>query len=210
MYDFFCTIFVPKGAEVINHDTGEVDTGEAGLHPEEFQDGDNEMDIAARNENKVFLVTKVSRALGTWRDEAGICGQSFWTEHQTWTDELSRNHTEEIYNQIMDRFNEAIADRLAHEALFEQMKAVFDSYVNPTAKADLNPLISRLDTPGLDVDRFLGRVPRAIPGDEHTPSREGGSDYIDEHGPLTIARLRREFALLESQVRGNRPLTQSS
>ncbi|KAL2634834.1 hypothetical protein R1flu_006313 [Riccia fluitans] len=107
----------------------------------------------------------------------------------------------------MDRFNEAVADRSAHEALFDQMKAVFDSYVNPTAKANLKPIISGLDTPGLDVDRFLGRVPRATPYDEHTPSREGDSDYIDELGPLTVARLRREFALLESQVRGHRPLT---
>ncbi|KAL2624050.1 hypothetical protein R1flu_008295 [Riccia fluitans] len=69
MYDFFCTIFVPKGAEVINHDTAEVDTGEAGLHPEEFQGGDNEVDIAASDENKMFLITEVSRALGTWKDQ---------------------------------------------------------------------------------------------------------------------------------------------
>ncbi|KAL2641790.1 hypothetical protein R1flu_009377 [Riccia fluitans] len=108
MYDFFCTIFVPEGAEVINRDTGEVDTGEAGLHPEEFQGGDNEVDIVARDET-----------------------------------------------------------------------------------------------------RFLGRVPRAIPSDEHTPSGECGSDYIDELGPLTVARLRHEFALLESQVRGHRPLTRA-
>ncbi|KAL2635179.1 hypothetical protein R1flu_006658 [Riccia fluitans] len=36
MYDFFCTICVPEGAKVINHDTGEVDIKEVGLHPEEF------------------------------------------------------------------------------------------------------------------------------------------------------------------------------
>ncbi|KAL2623773.1 hypothetical protein R1flu_008018 [Riccia fluitans] len=209
MYDFFCIIFVPEGAEVINRDTGEVDTGEAGFHPDEIQGGNNEVDIAARDENKMFLVTEVSRALGTWRDQAGICGQSFWTGHRTWTDKLSRDYVEEIYNQIMDRFNEAIADCSAHEALFEQMKAVFDSYVNPPAKADLKPFISGLDTLGLDVDRFLGRVPRATPGDEHTPSGEGGLDYIDELGPLTVARLWREFALLESQVRGHRPLTRA-
>ncbi|KAL2613906.1 hypothetical protein R1flu_025598 [Riccia fluitans] len=109
----------------------------------------------------------------------------------------------------MDRFIEVVANCSAHEALFEQMKAVFDSYVNPTAKADLKPFISGLDTLGLDVDRFLGRVPRATPGDEHTPSGEGSSDYIDELGPLTVARLQREFALLESQVRGHRPLTRA-
>ncbi|KAL2624049.1 hypothetical protein R1flu_008294 [Riccia fluitans] len=109
----------------------------------------------------------------------------------------------------MDRFNEAVANRLAHEALFEQMKAVFNSYVNPTAKAHLKPFISGLDTPGLDVDRFLVRVPHATPGVEHMPSGEDSSDYIDELGPLTVARLRREFALLESRFRGNRPLTQA-
>ncbi|KAL2624074.1 hypothetical protein R1flu_008319 [Riccia fluitans] len=157
---------VCEGAEVINRDIGKVDTGEAGLHPEEFQGGDNEVDIAARDENKVFLITEVSRAL-------------------------------------------AIANRLAHEALFEQMKAVFDCYVNLTAKADLKPFISELDTLGLDVDRFLGRVPRATSGDEHTSSGEGGSDYIDELGPLIVARLRHEFALLKSQVRGHRPLTRA-
>ncbi|KAL2612897.1 hypothetical protein R1flu_024589 [Riccia fluitans] len=122
-YKTDCSVY---GIEVINRNTGELDTGEAGLHPDEFQGGNNEVDIAACDENKVLLVTEVSRAL---------------------------------------------------------------------------------DTPGLDVDRFLGRVPRATLGNEHTPSREGGSDYIDELGPLTVARLRREFALLESQVRGNRPLT---
>ncbi|KAL2630958.1 hypothetical protein R1flu_015644 [Riccia fluitans] len=62
------------GAEVINRDTGKLDTGDAGLHPDEFQGSDNEVDIAARDENKVLLVTEVSRALSTWRDQVpGMC-----------------------------------------------------------------------------------------------------------------------------------------
>ncbi|KAL2644166.1 hypothetical protein R1flu_011753 [Riccia fluitans] len=86
------------------------------------------------------------------------------------------------------------------------MKAVFDSYVNPTAKADLKPFISGLDTPGLDVERFLGHVPHATPNNEHMPSRQGGSDYLDEVGLLILARLRHQFAILEGQIRSNRPL----
>ncbi|KAL2653995.1 hypothetical protein R1flu_022123 [Riccia fluitans] len=107
----------PELKHALEQNKGLTKYKEAGLHPEEFQGGDNEMDIATCNKNKIHL--------------------------------------------------------------------------------------------GLDVDRFLGHVPRATPGDEHTPSGEGGSDYIDELGPLTVARLRREFALLESRFRGNRPLTRA-
>ncbi|KAL2632854.1 hypothetical protein R1flu_004333 [Riccia fluitans] len=57
------------------------------------------------------------------------------------------------------------------------MKEVFDNYVNPTGKADQKPLISGLDTPDFDVDRFLGRVCFETPGDEAMPKEL-------EHSPL--------------------------
>ncbi|KAL2642469.1 hypothetical protein R1flu_010056 [Riccia fluitans] len=59
MYDFFCTVFVPKGNEVINHDTGELDTEEAGSH--ELQASINEVDIATCNEDKIILVIEVDQ-----------------------------------------------------------------------------------------------------------------------------------------------------
>ncbi|KAL2635653.1 hypothetical protein R1flu_007132 [Riccia fluitans] len=103
----------------------------------------------------------------------------------------------------MDRFLEAVAHRPAHIALFEQMKVVFDSYVNPIAKTDQEQLIAGLDRTGFNVDQFLGRVPHATPADEVTPSRQGGSDYLEEVGACTLARLQCEISIIEGSSRSN-------
>ncbi|KAL2611113.1 hypothetical protein R1flu_022805 [Riccia fluitans] len=127
MYDFFCTIFVPEGSEVINHDIGELDIKEAG-HPDELQAGINKVDIASRDEDKmIFAIEK--------------------------------------------------------------------------------QLISGLNRPDFDVDEFLGRVPHATPGDEVTPKRQGGSDYLEEVDACTLARLRRDVSIMKGWIKGNRPLT---
>ncbi|KAL3692972.1 hypothetical protein R1sor_006623 [Riccia sorocarpa] len=80
--------------------------------------------------------------------------------------------------------------RSTHEHLFDQMKSVFDSYVNPSDKSDVQPLIAGLDRPELDADEFLQQVEHANSDYEVTPSRQTHTDYLEEIGDRTHTRLR--------------------
>ncbi|KAL3675412.1 hypothetical protein R1sor_025360 [Riccia sorocarpa] len=210
MYEFFCTVFVPEGSKVINRDTGLQDVENSNPHPGELHAGRgglvavNEVDVAARNEDKIHLMTEVSKALRRWRDKSNICGQTFWVGFENWSDDLTREAAEETYNSIMDEFRASVSHRSAHEHLFDQMKSVFDSYVNPWEKSDVQPLIAGLDRPDLDANEFLQQVQHANSDYEVTPSRQTHTDYLEEIGDRTQARLRRE-----TSIRGNRPTTRA-
>ncbi|KAL3692193.1 hypothetical protein R1sor_005844 [Riccia sorocarpa] len=175
MYEFFCTVFVPEGSKVINRDTGLQDVENSNPHPGELHAGRgglvavNEVDVAARNEDKIHLMTEVSKALLRWRDKSNICGQTFWVGFENWSDDLTREAAEETYNSIMDEFRASVSHRSAHEHLFDQMKSVFDSYVNPWEKSDVQPLIAGLDRPDLDANEFLQQVQHANSDYEVTP-----------------------------------------
>ncbi|KAL3697531.1 hypothetical protein R1sor_011607 [Riccia sorocarpa] len=210
MYEFFCTVFVPERSKVINRDTGLQDVENGNPHPGELHAGRgglvavNEVDVAARNEDKIHLMTEVSKALRRWRDKSNICGQTFWVGFENWSDDLTREAAEETYNSIMDEFCASVSHRSAHEHLFDQMKSVFDSYVNPWEKSDVQPLIVGLDRPDLDANEFLQQVQHANSDYEVTLSRQTHTDYLEEIGDRTQARLRRE-----TSIRGNRPTTRA-
>ncbi|KAL3683669.1 hypothetical protein R1sor_001691 [Riccia sorocarpa] len=210
MYEFFCTVFVPEGSKVINRDTGLQDVENSNPHSGELHAGRgglvavNEVDVAARNEDKIHLMTEVSKALRRWRDKSNICGQTFWVGFENWSDDLTREAAEETYNSIMDEFRASVSHRSAHEHLFDQMKSVFDSYVNPWEKSDVQPLIAGLNRPDLDANEFLQQVQHANSDYEMTPSRQTHTDYLEEIGDRTQARLRRE-----TSIRGNRPTTRA-
>ncbi|KAL3698757.1 hypothetical protein R1sor_012833 [Riccia sorocarpa] len=210
MYEFFCTVFVPEGSKVINRDTGLQDVENTNPHPDELHAGRggliavNEVDVAARNEDKIHLMTEVSKILRRWRDKSNICGQTFWVGFEKWSDDLAREAAEETYTSIMDEFRASVSHRSTHEHLFDQMKSVFDSYVNPSDKSDVQPLIVGLDRPELDTDEFLQQVQHANSDYEVTPSRQTHTDYLEEIGDRTQARLRRE-----TSIRGNGPTTRA-
>ncbi|KAL3686339.1 hypothetical protein R1sor_008913 [Riccia sorocarpa] len=160
------------------------------------------VDVAARNEDKIHIMTEVSKALRRWRDKSNICGQTFWVGFEKWSDDLTREAVEETYNSIMDEFRASVSHHSAHEHFFDQMKSVFDSYVNPSDKSDVQPLIAGLDRPKLDANEFLQQVQHANSNYEVTPSRQTHTDYLEEIGDRTQARLRRE-----TSIRGNGPTT---
>ncbi|KAL3688654.1 hypothetical protein R1sor_014963 [Riccia sorocarpa] len=171
MYEFFCTVFVPEGSKVINRDTGLQDVENSNPHPGELHAGRgglvavNEVDVAARNEDKIHLMTEVSKALRRWRDKSNICGQTFWVGFENWSDDLTREAAEETYNSIMDEFRASVS----HHA-----------------------------------NEFLQQVQHANSDYEVTPSRQTHTDYLEEIGDRTQARLRRE-----TSIRGNGPTTRA-
>ncbi|KAL3685820.1 hypothetical protein R1sor_003842 [Riccia sorocarpa] len=211
MYEFFCTVFVPEGSKVINRDTGLQDVENSNPHPDELHAGRgglvavNEVDVAAHNEDKIHLMTEMSKALRRWRDKSNICGQTFWVGFEKWSDDQTREAAEETYNSIMDEFRASVSHRSAHEHLFDQMKSVFDSYVNPSDKSDVQPLIAGLDRPELDANEFLQQVQHANSDYEVTPSRQTHTDYLEEIGDLTQARLRPEVASAAEESTESQP-----
>ncbi|KAL3694863.1 hypothetical protein R1sor_008514 [Riccia sorocarpa] len=198
------------GSKVINRDTSLQDVENTNPHLGELHAGRgglvavNEVDVAARNEDKIHLMTEVSKPLRRWRDKSNICGQIFWVGFEKWSDDLTREAAEETYNSIMDEFRASVSHCSAHEHLFNQMKSVFDSYVNPSDKSDVQPLIAGLDRPELDANEFLRQVQHANSDYEVTPSRQTHTDYLEEIGDRTQARLRRE-----TSIRGNEPTTRA-
>ncbi|KAL3676549.1 hypothetical protein R1sor_026497 [Riccia sorocarpa] len=71
-------------------------------------------------------------------------------------------------------------------------------------ESDVQPLIAGLDRPELDADEFLQQVQHANSDYEVTPSRQTHTDYLEEIGDRTQARLRRE-----TSIRGNGPTTRA-
>ncbi|KAL3689844.1 hypothetical protein R1sor_016153 [Riccia sorocarpa] len=64
LYEFFCAVFVPEGCKVINRDTSLQDVENSNPHPGELYAGrgglvavEATVDIAARNEDKIHLMT---------------------------------------------------------------------------------------------------------------------------------------------------------
>ncbi|KAL3698307.1 hypothetical protein R1sor_012383 [Riccia sorocarpa] len=77
-------------------------------------------------------------------------------------------------------------------------------YVNPSDKSEVQPLITGLDRPELDANEFLQQVQHANSDYKVTSSRQTRTDYLEEIGDRTQARLKRE-----TSIRGNGPTTRA-
>ncbi|KAL3676551.1 hypothetical protein R1sor_026499 [Riccia sorocarpa] len=103
------------GSKVVNRDTSLQDVENTNPHPDELHAGRgrlvavNEVDVAARNEDKIHLITEEGKALRRWRDKSNICGQIFWVGFEKWTDDLTREVAQETYNSIMDEFRASVS-----------------------------------------------------------------------------------------------------
>ncbi|KAL3695858.1 hypothetical protein R1sor_009934 [Riccia sorocarpa] len=88
-YDFFCTIFIPKGVESIDPNTGEKEVMDEEVNAEELEAGRgrhiirNDVDVLNDNESRRFALLEVNKALKLWRGDVVIPGVSFVTRHRS-------------------------------------------------------------------------------------------------------------------------------
>ncbi|KAL2608782.1 hypothetical protein R1flu_027355 [Riccia fluitans] len=68
-------------------------------------------------------------------------------------------------------------------AIFEYMRSIFDSYVNPTIDPNVQPLVKGLDVDDFSMDKFFGLQGPTSPDDV-----QAGPDF--KEGLTTNERLR--------------------
>ncbi|KAL3694821.1 hypothetical protein R1sor_008472 [Riccia sorocarpa] len=168
-YEFFCTIFIPKGIESIDPNTGEKEVMDEEVNAEELEAGRgrhiirNDVDVLNDNESRRFALLEVNKTLKLWRGDVVLPGVSFVTGHRSVDCELDRNEIELLYKNICNSFK-AIAENLPKSNSWkEYMTDVFDSYVNPDNDPDVRPLVAGLDAEDFSAEKIPGAAVALTP-----------------------------------------------
>ncbi|KAL3676118.1 hypothetical protein R1sor_026066 [Riccia sorocarpa] len=175
-YEFFCTIFIPKGVESIDPNTGEKEVMDEEVNAEELEAGRgrhiirNDVDLLNDNESRRFALLEVNKALKLWRGDVVLPGVSFVTGHRSVDCELDRNGIELLYKNICNSFKATAENLPKSNSWKEYMTDVFDSYVNPDNDPDVRPLVAGLDAEDFSAEKIQGAAVALTPDDD-------GPDY---------------------------------
>ncbi|KAL2623956.1 hypothetical protein R1flu_008201 [Riccia fluitans] len=91
-----------------------------------------------------------------WRANNVIAGVSFVRGHRTLQDEVDRTGIDVCYSSLLHALK-AAAETLPNSlAVFEYLRSIFDSYVNPNDDPNVQPLVKGLDADDFFVDKFFG------------------------------------------------------
>ncbi|KAL2650214.1 hypothetical protein R1flu_018342 [Riccia fluitans] len=85
-----------------------------------------------------------------------LLGTSFITGHRLLASDVDRAGVETSYLSICNDFKLVAASHRSPQLFYEQLKSIFDSYVNPDNNPDVQPLVKGLNAEDFDVDVFLG------------------------------------------------------
>ncbi|KAL3698577.1 hypothetical protein R1sor_012653 [Riccia sorocarpa] len=188
-YEFFCTIFVPKGIESIDPDTDEKEVMEAQVDLEELESGcgrhvlRNDVDILTNNESRAFALLEVNKALKLWRAGSVLPGVNFVIGHRKSVKcEIDREGIEKLYSNIDKSFKTAAESLPNSRAYHELMRNVFDSYVNPNNDPDIRPLVAGLDADDFTMEKLLGTKVPETPDDVGPDFEES----LSEHARLKL------------------------
>ncbi|KAL2621754.1 hypothetical protein R1flu_001959 [Riccia fluitans] len=85
--------------------------------------------------------------------------------HRTLQDEVDRMGIDVCYQSLLDALK-ATARTLPNSlTVFEYMRSIFDSYVNPNNDPNVQPLVKGLDADDFSVDKFFGLQDPTSPDD---------------------------------------------
>ncbi|KAL2634018.1 hypothetical protein R1flu_005497 [Riccia fluitans] len=100
-----------------------------------------------------------------WRVDNVIAGVSFVRGHRTLQDEVDQTSIDVCYQSLLDALK-AVAGTLPNSlAIFEYMRSIFDSYINPNNDPNVQPLVKGLDADDFSVDKFFGLQDPTSPDD---------------------------------------------
>ncbi|KAL2652199.1 hypothetical protein R1flu_020327 [Riccia fluitans] len=90
-----------------------------------------------------------------WRADNVIVGVNFARGHRTLQDEVDRTGIDVCYQSLLKALKATVG--ILHNSLvvFEYMRSIFDSYVNPTNDPNVQPLVKGLDADDFSVDKFF-------------------------------------------------------
>ncbi|KAL2613953.1 hypothetical protein R1flu_025645 [Riccia fluitans] len=100
-----------------------------------------------------------------WRDDNVIAGVNFVRGHRTFQDEVDRTSIDVYYQSLLTALKAAVGTLPNFLAIFEYMRSIFDSYVNPTNDPNVQPLVKGLDADDFSVDKFFGLQDPTTPDD---------------------------------------------
>ncbi|KAL2629726.1 hypothetical protein R1flu_014412 [Riccia fluitans] len=81
---------------------------------------------------------------------------SFVRGHRKFQDEVDRTGIDVCYQSLLKALKAAVGTLPNSLAVFEYMRSIFDSYVNPTNDPNIQPLVKGLDVDDFSMDKFFG------------------------------------------------------
>ncbi|KAL2623026.1 hypothetical protein R1flu_003231 [Riccia fluitans] len=129
-----------------------------------------------------------------WRANNAIASVSFVQGHRTLQDEVDRTGIDVCYQSLLHALK-AVAGTLPNSlAVFEYMRSVFDSYVNPNNNPNVQPLVKGLDADDFSVDKFFGLQDPTSPDDVRA-----SPDFEEDLRTNERLRLQAEVRNLEAE-----------
>ncbi|KAL2607846.1 hypothetical protein R1flu_026419 [Riccia fluitans] len=107
----------------------------------------------------------MNKALKVWRADNVIAGVSFVRGHCTFQDEVDWTGIDVYYQSLLKALKVVVGTLPNSLAVFEYMRSIFDSYVNPTNDPNVQPLVKGLDPDDFSVDKFFGLQDPTTPDD---------------------------------------------
>ncbi|KAL2630454.1 hypothetical protein R1flu_015140 [Riccia fluitans] len=129
-----------------------------------------------------------------WRANNVIVGVSFVRGHHTLQDEVDRTGIDVCYQSLLDALKAAIGSLPNSLVVFEYMRSIFDSYVNPTNDSNVQPLMKGLDADDFSMDKFFGLQDPTSPDDG-----QASLDFEEDLRTNECLRLRAEVRNLGAE-----------
>ncbi|KAL2609082.1 hypothetical protein R1flu_027655 [Riccia fluitans] len=85
--------------------------------------------------------------------------------HRTLQDEVNQTGIDVCYSTLCKGLKGAAATLPNSLAVFDYMRSIFDSYVNPTNDSNVQPLVKGLDADDFSMDKFFGLQDPTSPDD---------------------------------------------
>ncbi|KAL2631785.1 hypothetical protein R1flu_016471 [Riccia fluitans] len=82
-------------------------------------------------------------------------GVSFVRGHRTFQDEVDRTGIDVCYQSLLKALKGTARTLPNSLIVFEYMRSIFDSYVNPTNDPNVQPLVKGLDADDFSMDKFF-------------------------------------------------------
>ncbi|KAL2624012.1 hypothetical protein R1flu_008257 [Riccia fluitans] len=118
----------------------------------------------------------------------------FFRGHRTFQDEVDRTGIDVCYQSLLKALKVATETLPNSLAVFEYMRSIFDSYVNPTNDLNVQPLVKGLDADDFSVDKFFGLQDPTTPNDA-----QASPDFEEDLRTNEQVRLRAEVRNLRAK-----------
>ncbi|KAL2623736.1 hypothetical protein R1flu_007981 [Riccia fluitans] len=146
-------------------------------------------DIVNNNDERRFALLEVNKALKMWRADNVIARVNFVRGHCTLQDEVDQTGINVCYQSLLDALKVAVGNLPNSLAVFEYMRSIFDSYVNPNNDPNVQPLVKGLDVDDFSVDKFF-RLQDPTSPDDVQASPDFEEDLRTNEHPRLQAEVR--------------------